>query len=300
MGPDGFSIPPMIDHQSYYLQIKKSCQEDICGVGMNCGLAKIENFPQLELIHDLCQKSSLKNMDIFCYFKLTNQFTKRLYGDDFWNSYKRKINDRDVIFVSHRKKLKLINLKSGSKFFVPRTICQSKPLICKDFYHANFTENKCEANVCNCENGVTVEECYIHNTTICKSCNYGYYKNSTSEKCDKNQCSCENGIAKDVVFPGRICPSHGMEYCHECDSGYILENYNFENNYYRCRRPVCYCNYGVNAINEDCPADNTHKCTSCNSGYELNPNNDICEFVIRCWCDNGQRTDSCARHNHQW
>lgn len=258
---------------------------------LNSDLAIIKNLKEENLINEIC-----KDVPAGCFIKLSEDYQKLKIS---------KIHNREKsIFISHRQRIKLLSKtykKSGdARPILAYSVCQSKPVICKEFYHLDRSEkesdyNSCLPNICTCNNGqgkISTQGCSVHDIEICKSCNDGYHLKS-DQLCYKNVCTCENGEPVEAGTPE--CYTDGADVCKSCDDskGYYL-------NKNRCDLKICNCGRnGYGSTGVDCPTNAAFHCRSCKSYYHLEGS--VC-VANSCKCDNGNPVPSyyCANHNQNY
>jgi len=159
---------------------------------------------------------------------------------------------------------------------------------CDDGYHlveGGIGKFYCKKNECYCNNGNVEDFCYAHGSESCisNSCFSGYHNETDTSyelnnevisvyKCPNNICSCFGGIPGSTYGSATSCKHHDMEYCVQCNSGYVL---NYNNNL--CDK--CAENYLRKTNTKTCVKDNCQnfpdKCCTCANG--------VTDNVSTCW-----------------
>lgn len=160
---------------------------------------------------------------------------------------------------------------------------------------------------CQCRFGVPSigEDCPENGATHCQSCySEGYLLNQDND-CVPKLCKCAHGQG---VVDGS-CLNTSNHACQSCDIGYHIsvqedtnENYAIvcapditcpSNQHvvaasayeYACEYNVCLCNHGVGTSN--CLNHLEHHCQSCDAGWKLNSQTNLCEMRAECFCLHG-------------
>lgn len=148
-------------------------------------------------------------------------------------------------------------------------------------------QNTCSPNTCSCDHGTVVEQedCLLHNSNSCQSCDNFYHLDS-SQDCVENVCTCTNGVPVDNA----VCTTHDENQCASC-----LGNYHLENG--TCVENECTCSNGVAIANANCSTDGSEMCGSCTGNYHLE--NNLC-VLNQCNCLSGTAADGstgCETHD---
>ena len=142
---------------------------------------------------------------------------------------------------------------------------------------------------CLCPNGIGTIDCYEKIRYQCEECDSGFVQVDTTQ----NEQNATDGISKSKTS---ICKK----------KVFCLENQDFDETSNQCVGQVfnCFCDHGSKADSINCPAENVHLCSFCDSGYVMSDgicksdcpfgehefSNNVCVDNV-CVCNNGELHD---------
>ena len=251
------------------------------GIGRSACFRDVDNTPD-EPIDNQIKKWELLNFSdndsehSFEIILINNVITLKIDGTE--HGTKKSLRESNTCQNQFRRG---ILLKASSQYLTPcggRVGDITYTALCDNGSHLNTISNdKCETNICTCENGLGAEgeTCATHQTGHCQSCENGYYLDNGS--CLENICVCPNG--NHAI--GLDCPNHGDP---KCLTDGCFEGYHFVDASDECLANVCYCDNGTPKGDGNCLTDQDHNCQSCNDSYHIDGN--LCKQNT-CTCNNG-------------
>jgi hypothetical protein len=142
---------------------------------------------------------------------------------------------------------------------------------------------------CLCPNGIGTIDCYEKIRYQCEECDSGFVKVDTTQ--NKQNATNGTSMSKTSICKKKV---------------FCLENQDFDETSNQCVDKTeiifnCFCDHGSKAGSIDCPAENLHLCSFCDSGYGMSDGicmsdcpfgehelqNNVCAYNV-CVCSNGE------------
>ena len=180
---------------------------------------------------------------------------------------------------------------SGQQIGIPLAECEvhdkNSCASCNDYYHLYALEvgQKCEPNICTCENGIRVDDskCREHYENQCERCTTpNYHIDKTTQACLPNICTCPGG----TVVDNADCETHEAISCvsGSCDTVYYEEIISQVTNFIECHFYECNCPNGFAKPEGSCLGPGTGQCIACDGIYRA--------VDMSSWSDNVTESES--------